>query len=136
MTGIWLYSYLALWLAVLALAWFTLSLLRLVGQLHQRLGPAGAAVTGGGLEIGERLPDVLEAHRIVDHALLSFPKRKDTLLVFVSAGCSACEELIPSLLPFARREWDHLETIAVSTSDRGDGLQPFAAQFARASGYR
>ena len=131
MTGIWLYSYLTLWIAVLALAWFTLSLLRLVGQLHQRLGPAGAAVTGGGLEIGERLPDVLEAHRIVDDALLSFPKNKDLLLVFVSAGCPACDELIPSLIPFARREWDRLETIAVSSSDRGDGLQPFAGQFAR-----
>jgi methylamine dehydrogenase accessory protein MauD len=131
MTGFWLVSYIALWITVLVLAWFTLSLLRLVGQLHQRIGPAGAAVVSGGLEIGERLPDILETQRIVDNAQLSFPKKKESLLVFIAPNCPACEDLIPSLIPFANRERDHLDTIAISSGDRADGNNYLASMFAR-----
>jgi methylamine dehydrogenase accessory protein MauD len=118
MTGIWLYSYIFLWLVVLALAWLTLTLLRLVGQLHQRLGPAGAAVTSNGLDVGERLPDILETHNVVDHALFSFPKKRDCLLVFVSPQCAACEDLIPSLIPFANRERGELDVMVISNGDK------------------
>jgi methylamine dehydrogenase accessory protein MauD len=131
MSGFWLVSYAALWLTVLALAWFTLSLLRLVGQLHQRLGPAGAAVISSGLEIGERLPDILEAQHVVDNAQFGFPKKTDSLLIFVSPNCPACEDLIPSLIPFAKRERHHLETIAISNADRPESNNHFASLFAR-----
>lgn len=130
MQGIWLISYLALWLIVLVLAWLLLTLLRLVGQLHERLGPAGAAMTGNGPDIGERLPDLMEAHKIVDQALLGFPKSRDSLLVFVAPSCPTCEDLIRSLVPFSRREKE-LEVIMVSSATRPEENNHFAAMVAR-----
>ncbi len=127
MEGIWLVSHLILWVVVLALAWLTLSLLRLIGQLHQRLGPAGAAMLGSGPEIGERLPDLMAAHKVVDQALLGFPKKRDLLLVFVSPSCPACEELVKSLIPFSRREKSDLEVIMVSGSNKPEPNNRFSA---------
>jgi len=127
MEGIWLVSYIALWVVVLVLGWLTLSLLRLVGQLHQRLGPSGAAVLGGGPDIGERLTDLMDAHKIVDQALLGFPKKRDSLLVFVSPSCPACEELIKSLIPFSRREKKDLEVVMVSGSNKPQPNNRFSA---------
>ena len=130
MQGIWLISYVVLWLIVLVLAWLLITMLRLMGQLHERLGPAGAAVTSNGPDIGERLPDLMEAHKIVDQALLGFPKPRDSLLVFVAPSCPSCEELIKSLIPFSRREKE-LEVIMVSSATRPEENNHFASLVAR-----
>jgi methylamine dehydrogenase accessory protein MauD len=116
MSGIWLSSYIILWLIVIALAVMTFSLLRLVGSLHQRVGPAGALVTDNGPDIGQSLPDILESEGIADHTVLSFPKSRDTLVIFVSPNCPACEELLRSLIPFRMRQGEGLEIVLISTS--------------------
>lgn len=116
MSGIWLISYVILWVVVIALAVMTLSLLRLVGSLHQRVGPAGALVTDNGPDIGEALPEILESEGIVDHTVLRFPKSRDTLIIFVSPNCPACIELLRSLIPFKIRHGERLEVVLISTS--------------------
>jgi hypothetical protein len=51
-TGIWLISYVALWLLVTLLLLAVFTLARQVGILHTRLGPVGARMVNAGLEIG------------------------------------------------------------------------------------
>lgn len=120
MRGIWLISYIVLWLLVIGLAVMSLSLLRLVGSLHQRVGPAGALVTDNGPAIGQALSEILESEGIVDHTVLSFPKPRDTLVIFVSPNCPACVELLRSLIPFKIRHGERLEVVLVSTSAEAD----------------
>ena len=132
MSGIWLASFVVLCLVVIALALLTLSLLRLVGQLHQRMGPAGALVTESGPTLRDSLPDLLVAEGFVDDALFRFPKTKDTLLIAISPSCPACEELLPSLVPFHERGRKRLEIIVVSSSSEPEGNLRLSQKVARA----
>ncbi len=131
MSGIWLVSFVVLWILVLGLAVLTFSLLRLVGQLHQRLGPASALVTDSGPELGHSLPDLLSKAGFVDDALLRFPKSRDTLLVAVSPNCPTCDGLLPSLAPFHARERTRVEIIVVSTSSEAEGNSRLSQKVAR-----
>lgn len=127
MEGIWLGSYLLLWAVVALLAIATLSLLRLVGQLQMRLGPAGAAVTDHGLEIGTSLPDQLDPGLARDlDGRFAFPRPKDSLLLFVSPACKACDELLKSVTPFQRRYRDRVDLTLVSNSSDAEGNDALA----------
>jgi hypothetical protein len=82
----WEASYAVLWLAVAALTVLVLSLYRQVGVLHLRLGPRGALEEEGeGPELGAP----------VDHA--DVPRGRATLVVFTSAGCPVCHQIVPGL---------------------------------------
>jgi methylamine dehydrogenase accessory protein MauD len=115
-SGFWLVSYLALWILVVGLAVVVLSLMRMIGQMHQRLGPAPALVTDHGPEIGDALPELIAGARLVDDAVLRFPRRKDSLLIFVSPTCPTCESVARTLKPFAAREAERLEVVMISSS--------------------
>jgi methylamine dehydrogenase accessory protein MauD len=93
---------LVLWVCVLLLALLTLSLARLVGQLHKRLGPAGALVTDHGPGIGERLAEVFRDPDVAAGPELEFPRQHEALLVFVSPKCPACVGLLSELAGFQR----------------------------------
>jgi methylamine dehydrogenase accessory protein MauD len=121
MNGPWLISYVLLWVVVAALSVLILSLLRLVGQLHQRIGPAGAMTTSHGPGIGERLSDRLAESLLAEHPELSFPRQRDALLVFVSPSCPACGELLKSLPAFQRRYEREMDVILISTSSDAQG---------------
>ena len=103
MNGLWLVSYVGLWLMVMLLAVAMLALLRQIGLLHMRIQPAGARTADAGPEIGEQLPET--SIEDVFGELVSVVKYgRSRLLLFVAPSCSSCEQLLPSLRTFARRE--------------------------------
>ena len=97
MSGVWLASYVVLWLVVLALAFLLAGALRQLGLLQLRLGDdPGALITDTGLERGTLAPDFTavdaESEELVTLSELSPVPR---MIVFASPGCLSCRELIP-----------------------------------------
>ena len=94
------------WIVILGLGVALLALARQVGVLHVRVAPAGALVGGKGPVVGELAP-VLDV-TTMDGAPLSIgkpqAKGRMQLLLFVSAHCPLCKDLIPIAKNFARRE--------------------------------
>ena len=86
--GVWIVSYVVLWLAVLALGFTCLVLLRQIGVLHARLRPIGAHFAGEGPERHAPAPPVPG---------LNYGGAALTLLAFTSSTCDVCAELVPSL---------------------------------------
>jgi methylamine dehydrogenase accessory protein MauD len=84
--------------------------------MQQRLGPSPALMTQSGPKIGESLIDILHNAKIGENGALGFPKSRDSLLVFISPGCPACEGLFPGLSRFRADQQTELEIILISTS--------------------
>jgi methylamine dehydrogenase accessory protein MauD len=113
MSGIWLASYIVLWLLVLALAFLLAGALRQLGLLQLRLGDdPGALITDTGLERGTLAPDFTaldsESGELVTLSELAPVPR---MIVFASPGCLSCRELIPGLNEVRKtrgREFDFL----------------------------
>jgi methylamine dehydrogenase accessory protein MauD len=116
MSGFWLVSYVLLWVALGVTVVGFVALARQVGVIQRRIPPYGARETHVGPDIGEpaplvRVPD-LEG-RDVD---IGGEKSKSTLIVFVSAACPACTDVLPGVKSLARAERRRLDTILVSLS--------------------
>ncbi len=99
MSGVWLASYVVLWVVVLLLAFLLAGALRQLGLLQLRLGDdPGALITDTGLERGAEAPDFTalgaESGELVSLSDLPAVPR---MLVFASPGCISCRELIPGL---------------------------------------
>jgi len=99
MSGVWLASYVVLWLVVLLLAFLLAGALRQLGLMQLRLGDdPGALITDTGLERGAEAPDFTalgaESGELVSLSDLPAVPR---MLVFASPGCLSCRELIPGL---------------------------------------
>jgi len=99
MSGVWLASYVVLWLLVLVLAFLLAGALRQLGLLQLRLGDdPGALITDTGLERGTLAPDFTaigaESSELVTLSELPPVPR---MIVFASPGCLSCRELIPGL---------------------------------------
>jgi glutaredoxin len=92
-SGLWLVSYIALWILVVALGFAVLVLLRQIGVLHARVAPMGTHFAGEGLEVGVTAPDVG----------VGYVQRALTVLVFTSPTCTICHELKPSLAAIRRQ---------------------------------
>jgi len=109
-SGVWLASYIVLWLVVLLLGFLLAGALRQLGLLQLRLGDdPGALITDTGLERGTDAPDftALDAasgERVSLSDLTAVPR----MLVFASPGCLSCRELIPGLneVRKTRGDWD------------------------------
>ena len=99
MSGVWLASYLVLWLVVLVLAFLLAGSLRQLGLMQLRLGDdPGALITDAGLERGVQAPDFVAADSETGEPVtLSQLPATPKLLVFASPGCLSCRELIPGL---------------------------------------
>ena len=107
MTGdVWVISYVALWVAVIALALAVLALLRQVGVLHARLRPIGVHPAGEGLEVGDTAPE------LPDH---DYSSRDLTLIAFTSPTCTICAGLLPGLQAMASQYDD----LGVKVVDHG-----------------
>lgn len=102
MSGVWVVSYVALWIAVIVLGVAVVVLLREVGVLHTRLAPMGANPAGQGPAIGELAP--LASPAGYGAAL--------TLVAFTSPSCTACDALRPALATVAR-EYHEVEVLEV-----------------------
>ena len=112
MTGVWLASYIVLWVVVLLLAFLLAGALRQLGLMQLRLGDdPGALITDTGLERGSQAPDFTgldsESGEVVRLSELPAVPR---MLVFASPGCLSCRELIPGLneVRKTRGEFDFL----------------------------
>jgi methylamine dehydrogenase accessory protein MauD len=112
MSGVWLASYVVLWLVVLVLAFLLAGALRQLGLLQLRLGDdPGALITDTGLERGTLAPDFAavdsESRELVT---LSELEPRARMIVFASPGCLSCRELIPGLneVRKTRPEFDFL----------------------------
>lgn len=107
------------WLAILALVVAVLALARQVGVLHMRVAPAGALTTAGGPAVGERAQAV--AARTLDGAHVhvggAAPGAALRLLMFVSATCPLCKNLIPMAKSFARDERVQLIFVGDDTAE-------------------
>ena len=99
MSGVWLASYIVLWLVVVVLAFLLAGSLRRLGLMQLRLGDdPGALITDSGLERGAQAPEFVAAHSETEEpvSLYELPP-VPRLLVFASPGCLSCRELIPGL---------------------------------------
>lgn len=99
MSGVWLASYIVLWLVVFVLAFLLAGSLRQLGLLQLRLGDdPGALITDIGLERGVQAPDfVAQDSETGEPVTLSELPPTPRLLVFASPGCLSCRELMPGL---------------------------------------
>ena len=84
MSGVWLASYLVLWLVVLVLAFLLAGSLRQLGLMQLRLGDdPGALITDSGLERGAQAPEFIAADSETGEAVaLSSLPAVPRLLVF------------------------------------------------------
>jgi methylamine dehydrogenase accessory protein MauD len=109
MSGVWLASYVVLWLIVLLLAFLLAGALRQLGLLQLRLGDdPGALITDSGLERGTDAPDFtgLDSETGEPVSLSDLPA-VPRMLVFASPGCLSCRELIPGLNEVRKTRKDH-----------------------------
>jgi thiol-disulfide isomerase/thioredoxin len=91
--GVWVASYVALWVLVTVLAVTVLALLRQIGVLHARLSPMGTHFAGEGPDLGSAAPP----------AGVPYDASALTVLAFTSPTCTLCRELAPSLDAFRRQ---------------------------------
>lgn len=106
MSGVWLVSYVMLWILVALLVFAVVVLLRQIGVLHARLAPMGTHFAGEGLEVGAVAPSLG----------FDYGRSVLTLIAFTSPSCQICAALKPSLVAL-RREYPELVLELVDLSD-------------------
>lgn len=119
MSGVWLASYLVLWLVVLVLAFLLAGSLRQLGLLQLRLGDdPGALITDVGLERGVQAPDFVAADSETGEPVaLSELPAAPRLLVFASPGCLSCRELIPGLNEVRKTRHGEFDFLVICRGD-------------------
>lgn len=115
--GVWVVSYVLLWLAVIALSFAVVALLRQVGVLHARLRPLGAHMAGEGPPAGAPAP---RSDR------LDYADAPLTLLAFTSPRCDVCRSLVPSLSYLER---DYADDLNVVVLDHGPSTAELFSAF-------
>ena len=115
--GVWVVSYVLLWIAVVALSLAVVALLRQVGVLHARLRPLGAHMAGEGPPAGAPAP---RSDRL-DYSAAAL-----TLLAFTSPRCDVCRSLVPSL-PYLER--DYADDVRVVVLDHGPATAELFSAF-------
>lgn len=112
--GIWLVSYVALWILVLLEAIVILALARQIGLLHNRLGPTGARMGNAGLELGDDAPPFRVQGFNGRPVTLAAERDRPTLLIFISPTCSVCADLGSAILALYQHEKRDIEVVVVS----------------------
>ncbi|MGH9844079.1 MAG: redoxin domain-containing protein [Blastocatellia bacterium] len=125
MKGIWLVSYFILWITVLFLVVAILVIARQIGLIHRRLNPASARIENAGPEIGTELIDFTAQDMAGRDIALASQEGKRYLLVFISAKCSACQQLMPAVKSIRKSERRHLEVLVVSLSEDENANRSF-----------
>src|SRR5438874_3329828 len=103
MEGIWLVSYIVLWLLVLTLIALVILLYRQLGIMY--LGSA-EGVSRDGLAAGAKAPDFSLKDQYDNPQRLSDYRGRPTVLVFGSPHCSPCRILLPQLHEWAKAHSD------------------------------
>lgn len=112
------------WIVILVLGVAMLALARQVGVLHMRVAPAGALTTAGGPKVGGTAPAI--PAKTIDGASVTIggaaPGAALRLLMFVSATCPLCKNLIPMAKSFARDERVQLVFVGDDTEQVQRGM--------------
>jgi methylamine dehydrogenase accessory protein MauD len=123
-------SQIALWVALLVLAFVCIALARQVGVLHQRLAPAGALSLKQPLKLGEPTPEMnlagLDGSSVRIGGLRG---GRSQLVLFVSPDCAVCDALLPAVRSAQGAERAWLDIILAS-----DGEPAQHAEFVKAKG--
>lgn len=125
MSGIWLISYIALWVLVVILTVIVLGLTRQLGLIYLRLGPEQNLLsTKEGLELGTAVP-VFEAEDAIHNRKVTQEdwKGSATILLFVSPTCSPCHELMPHLKEFQQSRNSANKLVIVSQGEQKPSLE-------------
>ncbi|MGH1503305.1 MAG: thioredoxin domain-containing protein [Acidimicrobiales bacterium] len=93
--GVWIVSYVLLWVAVIVLGVAVVALLRQIGVLHTRIAPMGVHFAGEGPELDEKAPPLPS---------VDYTAAEVTVLAFTSPSCEICAALHPGLERLARAE--------------------------------
>ena len=112
-------SNIILWVLILVLLAVVFALVRQVGILYERVAPAGAMQSTGGLKTGEEVP-VLEMQTLDGRPLRVGGEEgngKSTLLFFLSPACPVCKTLIPVLRAIRNSESAWLDIVLASDGD-------------------
>ncbi len=120
--GVWVLSYVLLWLAVLVLGVAVVALLRQIGVLHARLAPMGVHFAGEGPEVDTDAPLAVG---------VSYASSALTLLAFTSSTCEVCAALAPSIEALGRQYDD----VALHVVDLDVDRQVFDAFNVRSTPY-
>lgn len=115
MNEIWIASNVLLWFVVAVMAFILIGLLRQLGLIQARLGiEAGALITPEGLERGIKAPD-FDGKELSskEHFHFDDVRGRRVLLVFLSATCAPCRDLIPHLNAVASKYRNQILTLAV-----------------------
>src|SRR5690349_8239311 len=98
MTGLWLISYIALWILFLVLAVVLLSVLRNLGALYETLAafqnPPQEPIK---LVPGDIVPDLALPALSGDRVPISAFRGQTTAFLIVSPGCSPCHSLLKDI---------------------------------------
>jgi AhpC/TSA family len=130
MTGLWLVSYIVLWLLVGGLCLITTGLLQQLGLLQRQLEQRDSELTtekktlhpaleDDGPAIGSTLPP-LTAISINGFGSLTFPfvsTEGYSLLVFLSPLCESCQHVVESLNMLVKDDTNAREVIAIMRAD-------------------
>lgn len=129
-------STILLWIAVIALAALVLALLRQIGVLHERMGPAGALVGREGPRTGDPAPvlDLTDWNGRTLRIGAADPEGRGTLLLFVSPTCPVCETLLPLVTSVRDAEDPQLRVVLASDGPR-DEHAVFVAHHGLARGH-
>jgi methylamine dehydrogenase accessory protein MauD len=119
MEGIWLASYVGLWLLVMVMLLGFLALARQVGLLNRRVPPYGARAANPGPDIGDRAPLVETQDLDGRPVVVGDGGGKRMLVVFLSGGCETCADLVPAIRSLARSERNSTATVVVSFDTEG-----------------
>jgi methylamine dehydrogenase accessory protein MauD len=118
MSGIWLISYIALWLLVIVLVLLVLGLIRQMAIMYLRLGPEpGVLATQEGLAIGAPAA-TFEAVHVATEAEVALLPGQAYVIIFVSPTCTPCGRLMDDLHEFIQSVGKRTHVIIVSQSDR------------------
>lgn len=113
MDGIWVVSYIVLWVVVLALGFLVILLYRQLGQ--QYLGTA-AGVSRDGLTVGTKAPDFTGIDQFGEQVTMRqfLDGRHYLLLVFGAPTCAPCRQLLPQATQFEKDNTDKLRILWIN----------------------
>lgn len=123
MSGVWIASYVALWIVVLTLVIMLLILYRQLGELFLAT-PEGRSRDG--IPVGHRAP----TFTLEDQSgnLVVLPSSKPVLLVFGLPTCGPCRTLMPDLVTFATQNQERVAVYFVAGQDK-EANQRFAQEY-------
>jgi methylamine dehydrogenase accessory protein MauD len=130
MEGWWAASYVVLWLIVIVLCAIVVALARQVGTLHLRLGPRGALeLDDEGPPLGGEIDPVELADLDGEPVTIAAPGQTQ-LLLFVSPGCSVCDQVLPAVAAVA--DEGRMAPYVLSDADVEDTIRALGGRRLRA----